>query len=254
MLRGTIRFLTALFCPLFVAGLAGAQNADILAAAPRTSIVLETDYTGNDDLPDCDWYIPAAEFLTSEEPGQFGRGCHVNIRIRGIINRDGAELFAKLVSRLEDFAFQPTSIVLNSRGGDADAAISMARTIRDTDIFERMQVETRLDESYEAVCFSACVVIFSAGYERSLEFNINGDANLPSRLGMHGPGQFDRSQGSYDTSSDNAEIVRMSRRLKGYLRGVNVAEEFVDDMFTVPFDDIHLLTRQELISYGLYSD
>jgi len=28
----------------------------------------------------------------------------------------------------------------------------------------------------------------------------------------------------------------------------------VDDMFNVPFDEIHLLTRQELISYGLYSD
>jgi hypothetical protein len=250
----TIRFLTVLLCPIFAVGLANAQNADILATAPPTSIVLETDYTGNDDLPNCDWYTPAAEFLTSEEPEKFGRACRVNIRIRGIINRDGAKLFAELISSLKDFGYQPTSIVLNSRGGDADAAISMARIIRDTAVFDSMQVETRIDESYDAVCFSACVVIFSAGYQRSLDFNINGDNNLPSRLGMHGPGQFDRNQASYDTSLGNSEIMRMSRRLKEYFRDIGVAEEFVDDMFNVPFDEIHLLTRQELISYGLYSD
>ena len=249
-----IRFRTALLCSIFVFGPANAQNADILATAPPTSIVLETDYIGNDDLPNCDWYTPAAEFLTSEEPEKFGRACRVNIRIRGVINRDGAKLFAELISSLKDFGYQPTSIVLNSRGGDADAAISIARIIRDTEFFDSMQVETRIDESYDAVCFSACVVIFSAGYQRSLDFNINGDNNLPSRLGMHGPGQFDRSQASYDTSLGNSEIMRMSRRLKEYFRDIGVAEEFVDDMFNVPFDEIHLLTRQELISYGLYSD
>lgn len=249
-----IRFLTALLCPIIAVGLANAQNADILAMAPPTSIVLETDYAGNDDLPNCDWYTPAADFLTSEEPEKFGRDCRVNIRIRGVINRDGAKLFAELISSFKDFSYQPTSIVLNSRGGDADAAISIARMIRDTEVFNSMQVETRIDESYDAVCFSACIVIFSAGYQRSLDFNINGDNNLPSRLGMHGPGQFDRSQASYDTSPGNSEIMRMGRRLKQYFRDIGVAEEFVDDMFNVPFDEIHLLTRQELISYGLYSD
>lgn len=205
-------------------------------------------------MPNCDWYTPAAEFLTSEEPEKFGRACRVNIRIRGAINRGGAKLFAELISSLKDFGYQPTSIVLNSRGGDADAAISIARIIRDTEVFDSMQVETRIDESYDAVCFSACIVIFSAGYQRSLDFNINGDNNLPSRLGMHGPGQFDRSQASYDTSPGNSEIMRIGRRLKEYFRDIGVAEEFVDDMFNVPFDEIHLLTRQELISYGLYSD
>lgn len=39
-----------------------------------------------------------------------------------------------------------------------------------------------------------------------------------------------------------------------YFSGIGVDEKIVDDMFAVPFDEIHLLSRQELVVYGLYAD
>ena len=174
------------------------------------------------------------------------------IRLRGIINREGARYFRDLVTRLQALGHQPSAIVLDSRGGDADAAIFMARLIRENDLFSVVPVESRVSESFDAVCFSACVVIFSAGYERFLEFDIDGNNALPSRLGIHGPGQFNRDAGEYDSSADNGEIQRVSRRLKDYFRSIGVSESLVDDMFAVPFDEIRLLSREELIGYGLY--
>lgn len=235
-------------------GAAAAQDYDILRGAPPTFISVETDYSGNDDKPGCDWYRSASELIDAEGQDVHGRGCQVNIRIRGIINRDGAYLFSRLVKRLRESGFRPAAIVLDSRGGDADAAISMGRLIRKEPIFAAMPVETRIADGPQSVCFSACVIVFSAGFQRSLEFNINGSAALPSRLGIHGPGQFDPENGRYDSAATNAEIQRVSRRLKLYFSDIGISQALVDDMYAVPFDQIRLLSRNELVGYGLYAD
>ena len=113
-----------------------------------------------------------------------------------------------------------------------------------------MPAETRVSAGYQSVCLSACVVVFAAGYRRSLEFDITD--SVPSRLGIHGPGQFDRSAGRYDTSATNRDIRRVGQRLKAFFETVGVAGQFVDDMFALPFDEIRLLSREELVGYGLY--
>ncbi len=230
-----------------VAAVAAGQEVDILRTAPPTSIYIET--IGRD----CDGYLSADQYLASVEASPANwRDCQVDVRIRGIINREGARRFADVTETMARTGTVPRAIVLDSRGGDADAAISIARRIRTDDLFRRSPVTTRISIGYDAVCFSACVVIFSAGYSRELEFDINGDSRLPSRIGIHGPGQFDRRAGRYDTSAGNAEIERVKRRLKDYFGDVGVEPGLVDDMFSVPFDEIRLLDRQELVAYGLY--
>jgi hypothetical protein len=229
----------------------GAQDRDILQGTPQTSIYVETDYSGNDTLENCDWYARASELVAG---GEFGNGCQVNIRISGIINRDGALLFADLARKLEQLGHRAANIVLDSRGGDADAAIAIARLVRQNESFSRVPVRTRLADTFDAVCFSACIVIFSAGYDRFAEFNIDGNEALPSRLGIHGPGQYDRRNRRYDSSAQNGEIIRVGRRLKAWFSSIDVDERLVDDMFAVPFDEIRLLSREDLIDYGLYGD
>ena len=228
-----------------------AQNYDILQDA-QTTIYVETDHDGNGSRPDCDWYTTAPDLLAGDRA--FGDGCQVIIRMRGTISREGALLFSDLVTRLTEMNHRPSTIVLDSRGGDADAAISIARRIRDSEIFRAVPVRAQVAEGAQSVCFSACVVVFSAAYERQLEFNIDNDPALPSRIGIHGPGQFDRQQGRYDSSGSNSEIARVSRRLKEYFAGIGVDEQLVDDMFAVPFDEIRLLSKQALVNYGLYAN
>ncbi|MBT8099858.1 MAG: hypothetical protein KJO82_08910, partial [Gammaproteobacteria bacterium] len=201
-----------------------------------------------------DWYMLASEFLSAEPANGYGTNCRVNFRIRGVIDREGAALFSAVVKRASELDFDAASIVLDSRGGDADAAIAMARLIRRSDLFSRLPVVARIAEDYQSVCFSACVVLFSAAYERELDFNIDNDPRLPSRIGIHGPGQFNRVRSTYDSSAGNTEIARVNRRLKEYFRSIDVNEALVDDMFAVPFDQIRLLTRDELASYGLYAN
>ena len=239
---------------LLAASLASAQTVDILKGTPPTTIYVETDFTGNEEMPHCDWYRSAAELVDKDVYEQPDPGCRVSVRIRGTINRDGAYLFSNLVRRMDELDFEPSTIILDSRGGDADAAISMAKIVRQSALFERVPVEARVAEGVDSVCFSACVVIFSAGYRRSLEFDINGNPELPSRLGIHGPGQYDAGNARYDSSADNSEILRVSRRLKAWFREIGVSDTIVDDMFAVPFNDIRLLTRDELVGYGLYAD
>ncbi|MDG2376678.1 MAG: hypothetical protein P8M18_10060 [Woeseiaceae bacterium] len=231
-----------------------AQNYDILERSPQTTIYLETEYSGNEVLEHCDWYIAADDFVTSLSTVEYGAGCRISLRILGIINREGAALFSRVVDRATALGFRVTSLVLDSRGGDADAAISMARLIRQSEIFSASLVIAKIAEDHQSVCLSACVVLFSAADDQELEFNINGDPDLPSRIGIHGPGQFDRTRGAYYASANNSEIARVSRRLKDYFRSIEIAERLVDDMFAIPFDQIHLLNREELIAYGLYTD
>ncbi len=45
--------------------------------------------------------------------------------------------------------------------------------------------------------------------------------------------------------------MRINQRLKDYFVSVGVARQLVDDMFGIPFDEIRLLTREELITYGI---
>lgn len=131
--------------------------------------------------------VAADDFVTSASTGEYGAGCRISLRIRGIINREGAALFPRVVDRATALEFRVTSLGLDSRGGDADAAISMARLIRQSEIFSAGPVNARIAEDHQSVCFSACVVLFSAADDQELEFNINGGPDLPSRIGIHGP-------------------------------------------------------------------
>ena len=247
------RRLLVLFCLCPFVPCASAQEYDILEHATRTAIYVETEYAGNDALTDCDWYAPGDELVASrvDDGHGFGADCRIAIRLHGIINREGAAHFAEVVERLAELRHRPARIALDSQGGDADAAFEIARIIRDRDVFRRQRVETVVADHDTAVCFSACIIIFAAGYTRTAEFDINGDPRLASRLGLHRPGQFDRRRNAYDSDDANRDIMAVEHSLRRYFPTVGVSDAIVDAMFAVAFDDIHLITRDEAVSWGL---
>ncbi len=227
-----------------------APAADVLRNAPRTGIYIESDYLAAD--ANCDWYFPAATVVEMAPPAG-DADCPVVIRIRGVLNREGARLFERVTEALGDWPAVPTRIVLNSRGGDSQAALYMAGIIRAHALFRRRKpgVMTTIDESEAAVCFSACVILFAAGFERHALFDEYDDPALPSRLGIHSPAQYDRRQMEYDTSIANRNILVVRRQLEAYFDSVGVSRELVDAMFAVPFEDLRLLTEAEARGYGL---
>lgn len=234
-----------------LAALPATADVDLLRTSPRTGIYVESDYLARDQR--CDWYFPAERFIEAEPPTVTGSPCKVVVRIRGTLNRDGSRLFRRLSQRLADWPAVVTRIVLNSRGGDAVAAFHIAETIRGEDVYRLREpgVMTVIDESETAVCFSACLVVFAAGFERHALFDEYDDPALPSRLGIHRPGQYDRRAARYDSSADNRYIRVVRIQLEQYFESVGVSRELVDAMFTVPFDDIRLLTEREAREWGL---
>lgn len=242
------RLLPAL---VFLAGAGHAAEVDILRTAPPTGIYIETDYR-HPDSARCDWYYTAKDFLretaiVSDLP------CPVVVRLRGILSRQGALLFSQVTQRLADWPAEVSRIVLNSRGGDSTAAFQIARIIREHDVYRRQLpgVTTALDESETAVCFSACLIVFAAGFERYAVFDEYDDPALPSRLGIHRPGQYNPARGRYDSSDNNRYIQGVRKQLTDYFASVGVSSQLVDEMFAVPFDDIRLLTESEALEFKL---
>lgn len=242
-----------LACALWLAAVpAAAQTIDRLRLAPRTGIYVETDYLAA-DRGSCDWYYPASELLEMEPPAAGDVPCPVVLRLRGTLNRDGARLFYRVTEKLHAWPAVPTRVVLNSSGGDAIAAFQIAQLIRDDALFRRAPggVTTAIDESETAVCFSACLVVFAAGHVRHARFDEYGDPALPSRLGIHRPGQFDRDSGTYDSDEDNRNIRVVRVLLERFFESVGVDRQLVSEMFAVPFDEIRLLTEDEARDFGL---
>lgn len=236
---------------LTIAASAAAQTYDILQAAEPTGLRIETDVQAA--LGNCDWYFTVDEFLEADLEAARGEECEVTIDIFGVLNQAGADRFEHAVAKLGRLHTRPVRIELNSRGGDTDAAFRFASTIRRDPLFSRVDggVVTSIGNSPSAVCFSACIIVFAAGFVREAEFDIFGDPNLPSRLGIHRPAQFNRILNGYQTDVESRQIRVIKESMKRYFAGVSVSEQIVDDMFAVPFDDIHLISRSEAVGYGL---
>ncbi len=231
----------------------GLPQPDHIRLAPPTGVYVETDHAAEQPDTRCDWYASATELVNPDAANHRHMDCHVVIRIRGVLNHAGADRFAELTEFLDSTESVPTRLVLNSRGGDALAAFRFADIVRSNSLYQRVAggVTSEIDASHTAVCFSACLIVFASGYERRAEFNIGGDPSLPSRLGIHSPGQFDRRLSTYDTRDDNRNIQRVRARLVQFFRSVDVNEQIVDDMFAIPFDQIRLLTQSEAVAYRL---
>lgn len=235
----------------------GLPQPDHIRLAPPTGVYVETDHEAEQPDARCDWYASASELVeaTAGPAYKWHMNCHVVVRIRGVLNHAGAERFAEVTEFLGSTDSVPTRLVLNSRGGDALAAFRFADIVRSNPLYQRIDggVTTEIDASHTAVCFSACLIVFASGYERRAEFNIGGDPSLPSRLGIHSPGQFDRQLSAYDTREDNRNIRQVRAQLVHYFRSVDVSEQIVDDMFAIPFEQIRLLTHSEAVAYRLVS-
>lgn len=233
----------------------GLPQPDHIRLAPPTGVYVETDHAAEQPDARCDWYASATELMNTDAADHWHMDCHVVVRIRGVLNHAGADRFAELTEFLDSTESVPTRLVLNSRGGDALAAFRFADIVRNNPLYQRVAggVTSEIDASHTAVCFSACLIVFASGYERHAEFNIGGDPSLPSRLGIHSPGQFDRRLSTYDTRDDNRNIQQVRARLVQFFRSVDVNEQIVDDMFAIPFEQIRLLTRSEAVAYRLVS-
>lgn len=130
--------------------------------------------------------------------------------------------------------FTTPTFRLFSQGGDIRAAIEIGRQIR------KMSAKTVVPVPGQ--CYSACVFIFAGGVERMMF----------GELGIHRPYSIQTGERNYDTvQKEQRETAGLA---KAYLQEMNVLPALYDAMVTVPPDKLRILSRSEIIEFGLGVD
>lgn len=125
---------------------------------------------------------------------------------------------------------QPIILGLSSKGGDYDAGLMLAKTVRDA------HVETFIPK--HATCVSMCFGVFAAGTTRSYDD--------PYALGVHSVAQVVDEAGTLkETDWSQARTVAMARMW----RELGVPASIIALMVTTPPDDVHYLSTDEVPSW-----
>jgi len=130
-------------------------------------------------------------------------------------------------------------LLLDSAGGDAETALEIG------DILSRRPwtvLVARRDEvrgNFAARCYSACIFILASARNRI----------IAGQVGIHRLYPAGSRASSRDELATQLEDIIL--RSKAFMRRNGIAPSIVDDMMTVPSEDIRLLTFEELDEYGM---
>lgn len=122
-------------------------------------------------------------------------------------------------------------LVLDSEGGDLEAAMKIGRIVREHGYLAQIQPR--------AQCLSACVYILAAARQKQ----------VLGRVGVHRP-YF----GSYGGANAGKDITKALQGSKQFFREVNIPEGLAEVMFSTPPEEIKMLSAAELRSYRLDQD
>lgn len=119
-------------------------------------------------------------------------------------------------------------VVLDSEGGDLDAAMSMGR------YFRKMEFDAFVMPG--GVCYSACVFLLAAGIDKYPEGSV----------GIHRP---------YYRTGDPGQVAEAIRATKdeasSYFEEMNIPVRLAEDMFSIAPSDMRILSTVELRDYRL---
>ena len=200
-----------------------------------------------------------------------GEGCAADcpefIAAQGVVQTDSHRRFKTLLAGLQG---RKLPVVINSPGGDVDAAMQMGRSIReaglDVAVGRTVAVEGRPGRTVVidgTICSSACTLILAGGLRRY--------APPQARLGVH---QMARSETervierTYRRSAEQGDVVServISQRTrpldappevanKGvpeHLAALGIGRGFTDLTLATPHDKIRVLTPAERLATGI---
>jgi hypothetical protein len=191
--------------------------------------------------------------------------CKFTIRVTGEIIPGTVVRLEKALAR--SHGRERLLVTLNSLGGDLGSAMKMGRLIRSS------RARTVVEES--ATCASACVLVFAAGLSRIVDvprtwlpvpwLNASGFPSAPpfdpskpfevltthpSAIGIHRPALAGATRQA-DMPKVKAAADQYERELREYAAEINVSSRLIDDMLTIPPEQIRWLSENDLKSYGL---
>jgi hypothetical protein len=200
-----------------------------------------------------------------------GPGCDSWIAVEGRIDGDAAGRFRKFLRPLRD---RHLPMYFNSPGGDLDQALAMGAVLRETPVIARVARTVVMECGFEAQDSDACLKLKRSGRELHADLRtfaaicnsacpylILGAATREvapeALLGVHSSkvllrfSGFGRPSEQMIAASMARGRDRADRLLSGYFAKMGVDSGLLDLARTVRFEDVHFLTREEIVRFGI---
>lgn len=153
-------------------------------------------------------------------------------RIIDVITQNDYETLVAKVAALQGNKRSPTiHYVLNSGGGNVEAALSMGRFLRK----ENAQVLVEEGD----ICISSCVLVLAGAPQRK----------IAGIVGLQRP--YEAADAKMSADDQTAKYAKFGALAKAYLIDMNVNQNLYADMLPISPLKVRALSEQSLVRYGL---
>ena len=166
------------------------------------------------------------------------------IKIHGAIRKGDAEKFKGLVETIDartkrfgecyQYSDQP-SVVLASKGGDLEEAVSIGVMVRQHNFKTLVHVDG---------CYSSCVLIFAAGVNRRV---------MRGKIGIHRP-YLQAVDRKLSVSEINERRQKQTEVLKKYALWLDISPQLIDDMNAIPPEQVKILSEASMTRYRIVGE
>jgi hypothetical protein len=214
---------------------------------------------------------PVMFYIAHGAPDACGRGCDRWIAAEGQINADAAVRFTAFIKRhLKD---RHLPMYFSSPGGNLEQAIFIGNMLRELSATARVARTIVKDCGFEAQTSEVCLKLKRSGRELAADLstkNTQCNSACPylilgattreiapdAILGVHSPKVVLRYSGGQPTremvtAATQRGVERADRLLSSYVVKMGIEGELLDVAKTVKYEDMHVLTRDEIFRFGI---
>jgi hypothetical protein len=212
---------------------------------------------------------PVVFYVAKGPADACGHGCDTWIAVEGRIDGDAASRFRKFLRPRRDHNLP---MYFSSPGGDLDQALAMGATLREKPAVARVARTVVKECGFEAQDSDVCLKLKRSGRELHGDLRTRGslcNSACPylilgaatreiapdAFLGVHSAKVLLHYTGKPTEQMIAASVTRgherVDRLVSGYLAKMGAEGGLLDLAKSVKFEDMHVLTRDEIVRFGI---
>jgi hypothetical protein len=213
---------------------------------------------------------PMVFYVARGAPDACGRGCDSWIAAEGQVDSGAALRFRKFLRQVSD---RNLPIYFSSPGGNLDQALAMGAMLRERPVVARVARTVVRECGFEAQDSDVCIRLKQSGRELHGDLWTRGamcNSACPylilgastreiapdAVLAVHSPKVVVRFSGGIPTPEMKAAatqrgLARADRMVSSYVAKMGAEAALLDLARTVKFENMHILTRDEIIRFGI---
>jgi hypothetical protein len=213
---------------------------------------------------------PMVFYVARGAPDSCGRGCDRWIAVEGQVDGGAALRFRRFLTRVAD---KSLPVYFYSPGGNLDQALAMGALLREKPVVARVARTVVRECGFESQDSAPCLKLKQSGRELHGDLWTRGaicnsacpylilGANTreiapDAQLAIHSPKVVLHFTGGAPTEQMRAAatqrgIERADRMLSAYVARMGAEAGLLDLAKTVKFESMHLLTREEIVRFGI---